>query len=80
VVHHLEPRTVFAAGVLRVVDGGQVHEHVELEGRVVPAAAEHVEEALAGDDDGGVTAVLVGLDDGRREAAAQVGEHLGSAH
>ena len=79
-VHDLEARPVLAAGILEVVDGRQVHEHVESEVRLVSAEPERVDDALGSNHGGVVPVLLVGVKHPRTEAPAQPREDGRSVH
>src|SRR2546426_7607126 len=73
-------RSVLAPGILRVIDRGQVREHLERERGLVPAVREDARERLAGHDRRVVAAVVVRLDDTRPESRRERGEHRRSVH
>ena len=79
-IDDLEARSVLAAREAKVVDGGDVHQHVEPEIRVVPADAEGVGDGLAGQHRGVVAPLGVGMQDTGAEALAEPGEDRISVH
>ena len=81
VVHDLEPRAVLASWELRIVDRGEIGQHVEGEDRFVATVAQHVGEGVVGDDNGLVPAMRVGLDDGAGgEAVPELVDQARSFH
>jgi hypothetical protein len=73
-VDDFEARAVLAAGELRIVDGRQVHEDVEGQGRVVAAVRQHGEKCVARDDGREIAATFVGFDDSVAEPALELRE------
>ena len=72
--------TVLAAGKPRVVDSGEVHQHVEAERGGVAAEPQHVTHARPLDDHGVIAPVVMRLENGSAEARAELVEDRGAFH
>ena len=80
VIHDVEARPVLPPREFLVVDGGQVHEHVEPELGIAPTVGEGIDNALARHHQRVIAEPLVRIEGARAQAGAQPRENGRSVH